>query len=124
LHIDFNFETTFYAPRKNRGERIVAELSVRSSVRSSRIRVRPITLLFEVGFHNYFTEMINKLRRSVTHNIWVVTLFNILNFVCDITLTLKEVYLPVFKIYSGSITPALVRYILKHFMLHFWYCCI
>jgi len=37
-------------------------------------RVRPITLLFEVGFWNYFTEMITILRRRVTHNIWVVTL--------------------------------------------------
>jgi hypothetical protein len=30
-------------------------------------RVRPITSLFEVGFYNYFTEMINKLRQCVTH---------------------------------------------------------
>ena len=32
-------------------------------------RVRPITLLFEVGFQNYFTEMITILRRRVAHNI-------------------------------------------------------
>ena len=52
---------TFYAPRKNSGEHIVAALSVRpfvsqsvsQSVRTSRIRVRPITLLFEVGFPNF-----------------------------------------------------------------------
>jgi len=36
--------------------------------------VRPITLLFEVGFCNYFTEMIAILRRSVACNIWVATL--------------------------------------------------
>jgi len=36
--------------------------------------VRPITLLFEVGFWNYFTEMINILRRHVVRNIWVATL--------------------------------------------------
>jgi len=37
-------------------------------------RVRPITLLFEVGFWNYFTEMITILRRRVARNIWVATL--------------------------------------------------
>jgi len=37
-------------------------------------RVRPITLLFEVGFQNYFTEMITVLRWRVARNIWVVTL--------------------------------------------------
>ena len=37
-------------------------------------RVRPITLLFEDGFRKYITEMINILRRRVTHNIWVTTL--------------------------------------------------
>jgi hypothetical protein len=31
-------------------------------------RVRPITLLFEVGFYNYFTEMITILRQHVTQN--------------------------------------------------------
>jgi hypothetical protein len=36
--------------------------------------VRPITLLFEVGFYNYFTEMIIILRRRVERNIWVATL--------------------------------------------------
>ena len=46
----------YYAPRKISGEHIVAALSVRPSVRQSvspsvrPIRVRPITLLFEVGF--------------------------------------------------------------------------
>ena len=39
-------------------------------------RVRPITWLFEVGFRNYFTEMITVLRRRVVHNIWVATLKN------------------------------------------------
>jgi len=37
-------------------------------------RVRPITLLFEVGFWKYFTEMITILRRRVARNIWVATL--------------------------------------------------
>ena len=32
--------------------------------------VRPITLLFEVGFWNYFTEMITILKRRVMRNIW------------------------------------------------------
>jgi hypothetical protein len=36
-------------------------------------RVRPITSLFEVGFYNYFTEMITILRGRVTRNIWVST---------------------------------------------------
>jgi len=35
--------------------------------------VRPITLLFEVEFKNYFTEMIAILRRRVTRHIWVAT---------------------------------------------------
>ena len=38
------------------------------------IRVRPITSLFEVGFQNYFTEMITMLRRCVMRNICVPTL--------------------------------------------------
>jgi hypothetical protein len=112
--------------------------------------VRPITLLLEVWYNNYFTEMITILRQSVTchilgaslrsrsqhdlaaklclaHNfvIWSLILllfhrndhhietmccaqhlgcFYTLNFVCDITLTLQEIYLPVSKTYSGSIT--------------------
>jgi len=37
-------------------------------------RVRPITLLFEVGFQKYFTEMITILRRCVGRKIWVATL--------------------------------------------------
>jgi len=37
-------------------------------------RVRPITLLFEVGFRKYFTEMITILRRRVARNIWDATL--------------------------------------------------
>ena len=50
--------------------------SVRQSVSPSvrPIRVRPITLLFEVGFQNYFTEMTTMLRRRVARNIWVPTL--------------------------------------------------
>jgi hypothetical protein len=35
-------------------------------------RVRAITSLFEVGFYNYFTEMITILRECVARNIWVV----------------------------------------------------
>jgi len=115
-----------YAPRKISEDRIVAALSVRSSVRPSvhtshscpaqyfviwsRIwklfyrndhhvettcraqnlgsclkgqghsatlqqnRVRPITLLFEVRFRNFFTEMITILRRCVARKIWVPAL--------------------------------------------------
>jgi len=37
-------------------------------------RVRAITSLFEVGFRNYFTEMLIILRRRVACNIWVATL--------------------------------------------------
>jgi len=37
-------------------------------------RVRLITLLFEVWFYNYFTEIITILRWPVAHNIWVATL--------------------------------------------------
>jgi len=37
-------------------------------------RVRLITLLFKVGFYNYFTEMITVLRWYVAHNIWVAAL--------------------------------------------------
>jgi len=37
-------------------------------------RVWPITLLLEVGFYNYFTEMITILRWRVAHNIWVAFL--------------------------------------------------
>ena len=50
----------YYAPRKISGEHIVAALSVRPSVSQSvrpsvrPIRVRLITLLFEVGFRNFF----------------------------------------------------------------------
>jgi len=36
--------------------------------------VRPIALLFEVGFHNYFTEMITILRWHVVRIILVLTL--------------------------------------------------
>jgi hypothetical protein len=39
-----------------------------------RNRVRPITLLFEVEFYNFFTEMIISLRQRVARNIWVTTL--------------------------------------------------
>jgi len=36
--------------------------------------VLPITLLFEIGFRNYFTEMTTILRRRVARTIWVPTL--------------------------------------------------
>jgi hypothetical protein len=36
-------------------------------------RVRTKTLLFEVGFYNFFTEMITLLRRRVARNIKVAT---------------------------------------------------
>jgi len=35
--------------------------------------VRPITLVFKVGFRNYFTEVITIFRRRVAYNIWVAT---------------------------------------------------
>jgi hypothetical protein len=44
------------------------------SMTLNKNRVRPITSLFEVGFYNYFTEMITILRRWGTCNIWVTTL--------------------------------------------------
>jgi len=37
-------------------------------------RVWPKTSFFEVRLKNYFTEMINILRRCVANNIWVATL--------------------------------------------------
>jgi len=43
------------------------------SVTLQQNRVQPITLLFEVGFQKYFTEMITILRRCVSFNIWVAT---------------------------------------------------
>jgi len=44
------------------------------SITLQQNRVRPITSLFEVGFRNYFTEMITILRWCVARNIWVSTL--------------------------------------------------
>ena len=44
------------------------------SMAMQQSRVRPITLLFEVEFRKYFTEMITILRRHVARNIWVATL--------------------------------------------------
>jgi hypothetical protein len=44
------------------------------SMTLNKNRVRPITWLFDVGFYNYFTEMITILRRRVAHHIWVTTL--------------------------------------------------
>jgi uncharacterized membrane protein len=70
---------------------------VRPSVSTYIPNSYPAHLLFEVEFQNYFTEMITILRQCVG-------CFYTLNFVCDITLTLQEVYLPVSKTYSGSIT--------------------
>jgi len=81
----------YYAPRKtnvdrgtngkNRGaytcsRRVVrpsVRQSVSQSVRTSRIRVRPITLLVKVGFQNNFAEMITILGVCVARNIWVTT---------------------------------------------------
>jgi hypothetical protein len=37
-------------------------------------RVRPIASLFEVGFYNYFTEMITILRRRIARTILVAIL--------------------------------------------------
>jgi hypothetical protein len=50
----------FYAIKKFRGSIKspgfpFVRQSVRPYVRTSRIRVRPITALFKVGFYNYFT---------------------------------------------------------------------
>jgi hypothetical protein len=69
----------YYAPRKISGELIApgcpsVSPSVRPYVRMARIHVRPITSCFEVGFYNYFTEMITILRRRVARKIWVATL--------------------------------------------------
>jgi hypothetical protein len=58
------------------------------SMTLQQYRVRPITLLFEFRFYNYFTEMITILRQCVAR----------------ITLKLPEVYLHVSKTYLGSIT--------------------
>jgi hypothetical protein len=66
-------------------------------------RVWPITLLFQVGFYNYFIEMITIIIEMTCHA-QHLGCFYTLNFVCDITLTLQEVYLQVSKTYSGSIT--------------------
>jgi len=62
---------------------------VRLSV--SPIRVRPITLLFEVGFRNYFTEMTTMLKQSVPRNI------------CVPTLKVKVTAQPFSKIVSGQL---------------------
>ena len=43
------------------------------SITLQQNRVRPITLLFEVGLQNYFTEMITIFRRRVARNIWAAT---------------------------------------------------
>ena len=43
------------------------------SITLQQNHVRPTTSLFEVGFRNYFTEMITILRRRVANNIWVAT---------------------------------------------------
>jgi len=53
-------------------------------------RVWPITLLFKVGFYNYFTEMITILGWHVVHNILVATL------------KVKVTAWPCTKIVSGS----------------------
>jgi hypothetical protein len=37
-------------------------------------RLLPVTSLFEVGFYNYFTEMITILKRHVVRNILLATL--------------------------------------------------
>jgi len=41
------------------------------SITLQQNRVLPISLLFGVGFYNYFTEMITILTRRVVSNIWV-----------------------------------------------------
>jgi len=47
-------------------------------------RVRPITLLFEIGFRKYFTEMITILRQRVARNNWVATLkVNVTTWPCS-----------------------------------------
>jgi len=64
----------YNAPRKITREHTVAGLSVRPSVSQSvgqsvrPIRVRHITSLFEVGFHNYYTEMTTMLSQRVACN--------------------------------------------------------
>ena len=60
-------------PEQNSLEHIVLGFFVRPSVRPSVspyvIRVWPITSLFEVGFENYFTEMLTILTRRGARNI-------------------------------------------------------
>jgi len=73
------FQTRLLCSPKNFGgaySRRLVRPSVSQSVSPSvrPIRVRPITLLFEVGFRNCFTEMTTMLRRRVAHNIWVPTM--------------------------------------------------
>jgi hypothetical protein len=64
--------------------------------------VRPITSLLKLDFttisQNWSPNIETMCRAQ--H----LGYFYTLNFVCDITLTLQEVYLPVSKTYSGSIT--------------------
>jgi hypothetical protein len=67
-------------------------------------RVWPIDLLLEVGFYNYFTEMITILRRRVTSNIWVATLFVHLQVFLSNNSDTTTGIPPVSKTYSGSIT--------------------
>jgi len=88
--------------------------------------VRPITLLFEVGFRKYFTEMITILRRHVARNIWVASLkvkvtawpcskiVSSLNFVIwsRILQLLLTNYLS--NTYSGSITRFQTALVLKN----------
>jgi hypothetical protein len=50
---------------KNSSEHTVAGLSVRQTVHTSWICVWPISSLLELGFYNFFTEMITILRRRV-----------------------------------------------------------
>jgi len=73
VHLQHHSSIVCYDPRKSRGSiKSPGIPSVRpsvshscQSVRMSRIRVWTITSLFEVGFLNYFTEMITILRRCV-----------------------------------------------------------
>jgi hypothetical protein len=44
--------------------------------------VQSITSLFEVGFYNYFTEMITILRQRDMHNLWLQTVANWVEIGC------------------------------------------
>jgi hypothetical protein len=97
----------YYAPRKISGEHVVPGLSVHPSVTPSIRMYVPNSC----PSHNFviWSRILQLFHRN-NHHIETTCraqhlgCFYTLNFDCDITLTLQEVYLPVSKTYSGSIT--------------------